>query len=89
MSAVEGVVMYSDQFLRPLKIKKVNIGSVENQKFVDIGDYWDDETVGKITELLHEFKDLFPTKFYEMKGIVGDLGEMNIPLRPGEKLVKQ
>ena len=44
--------------------------------------------MGKITDLLHEFQDLFPTKFSEMKGIVGDLGEMNT-LRPNAKLVKQ
>ena len=62
-----------------LKIKKVNIGSLENQKFDNNGDYWDDDTVGKITELLHEFQDLFPTKFSEMKGISEDLAEMKIP----------
>ena len=55
MHEVEVVGMSSDQFLSPLKIKKVNIGSVENPKFDNIGDYWDDETMGKINELLHEF----------------------------------
>ena len=40
-------------------------------------------------KILHEFQDLFPTNFSEMKGIVGDLGEMKIPLRPDAKLVKQ
>ena len=70
----------SEQFLKPLKVKKVNIGSSENPKFTNIGDYWDDEIVSKITDPMHEFQDLFPTKFLEMKGIVGDLGEMKIPL---------
>ena len=32
---------------------------------------------------------MFPTKFSEMKGIVGDLGEMKIPLRFDAKPVKQ
>ena len=45
--------------------------------------------MGKITELLHEFQDLFPTKFSEMKGIVDDLGEINIPLKRYAKPVKQ
>ena len=45
--------------------------------------------MGKIIDLLHEFQDLFPTIFFEMKGIVGDLGEMKIPLRPDAKPVKQ
>ena len=40
-------------------------------------------------ELLHEYQDLFLTKFLEMKGIVGDLGEMKIPLRLDAKPNKQ
>ena len=55
MCVVEGDAMSNDQFLKPLNIKKVNIGVVENPKFSNIGDYWDDETVGKITNLLHKF----------------------------------
>ena len=39
----------------PLKIKKVNIGSEENPKFSNVGDYWDEETMAKIMDLLHEF----------------------------------
>jgi hypothetical protein len=61
----------------------------ENPKFVQIGDYWSDETVEKIADLLREYQDLFPTTFSEMKGIVGDLGEMKIPLKPGAKPVRQ
>ena len=45
--------------------------------------------MAKTTDLLHEFQDLFPTKFYEMKGILGDLGEMKIPLNPDVKPVRQ
>ena len=59
---------------QPLKIQKVNIGSVENLKFANVGDYWGEETMAKIIDLLHEFQDLFPTWFLEMKGILGDLG---------------
>ena len=45
--------------------------------------------MGKVINLLHEFQDLFATKFSEMKGISGDLGEMKIHLKPNEKPVKQ
>ena len=38
MRVVEGAAMSTNQFLKPLKIKKVNIGSVENLKFANIGD---------------------------------------------------
>ena len=40
-------------------------------------------------DLLHEFQDLFPTKFSEMKGILGDLGEMKILLKLDAKPVQQ
>ena len=43
----------------------------------------------EITDLLHEFQDLFPTKFSKMKGILGDPGEMKIPLKPDAKPVRQ
>ena len=69
----------SDKFLNRIKINKVNIGSPENLKFVNIRYYWDDETVGKIIGLLHEFQDLFPTKKLEMKGIFGDMGDEYSP----------
>ena len=37
----------------------------------------------------YEYQDLFPTNFSEMRGIVGDLGEIKIPLRPDAKPSKQ
>jgi hypothetical protein len=42
-----------------------------------------------IANLLHEYWDLFPTTFLEMKGIAGDLGEMKIHLKPCAKPVRQ
>ena len=60
---VKGSDVSSDLFLNLLKIKKVNIGSPKNLKFSNIGDYWDDEIVKNITDLLHEFQDLFTFKF--------------------------
>ena len=79
----------TDPMTQPLNIKKVNVGTEENLKFASVGDYWDEETMTKITDLLHEFQDMFPTKFSEMKGILGDLGEMKIPLKLDAKLVRQ
>ena len=43
----------------------------------------------KISDLLHEFQDLFPMKFSEMEGILGDLGEIKTPLKPNAKPVKE
>ena len=53
------------------------------------------ETIGmmlllvKITNLLYEYQDLFPTKFIDMKGIKGPMGEMNINLKADARPVKQ
>ena len=52
-----------------------------------LGDHWDDATVEKVTELLHKYQDLFLTKIMDLKGIVGDLGMMNITLKPDVRLV--
>jgi hypothetical protein len=74
---------------KPIKIKKVNIGSEHTPKLANVEDYWDASTIDKITELLHEYQDLFPTKFTDMKGIKGPIGEMRIPLKPNARPVKQ
>ena len=34
---------------QPIKIKKVNIGTEKTPKLANVGDYWDDATIGKIT----------------------------------------
>jgi hypothetical protein len=67
----------------------VNIGTEDKPKFANIGDYWSEETIEKIVDLLCEYQDLFPTTFSEMKGIAGELGEMKIPLKPDAKPMRQ
>jgi CTP:phosphocholine cytidylyltransferase-like protein len=56
-----------------IKVKKVNIGTIEHPKMASIGYYWDEQTVEIITKLLREYNDLFPTKFTEIKGITIEL----------------
>ena len=70
---------------QPLKTRQVNIGSEEKPKYATIGDYWDEEMVRKVTQILHEYQDLFSTKFSEMKGILGDIGVIKIHLKPDAK----
>ena len=72
-----------------MKIKKVNIGTEKTLKIASIGNDWDDKTIGQIADLLQEYQDLFPMKFEDMKGILGDLGVMRIPLKEGAKPIKQ
>jgi hypothetical protein len=71
-----------------IKIKKVNIGTEKTPKLANIGDYWDVSTIDKIIELLHEYQDLFPTKFTDMNGIKGPMADMRIPLKIDVRPVK-
>lgn len=70
-------------------MKQVNIGTKGEPEFAKIGDYRDDAMVDKVTKLLYEYQDLFPTKFTDLKGIIRDLCMMKITLKPYAKLVKQ
>jgi hypothetical protein len=44
--------------------------------------------MNEVHNLLHEYEDLFPKTFSEMKGIKGSMGEMKIALKPDSKPVK-
>ena len=80
--AVAAPSLQTVDITKHLKLREVNIGMAEQPKLAKIGDYWDDDTVSKVAELLTEYQDLFPTKFSELKGITGDLGVMRITLKP-------
>jgi hypothetical protein len=85
---VEGPRVEIPFIRQPVKIKTFNIGTEETPKLANVRDYWDVATIDKITDLLHEYQELFSTKFTDMKGIKGPMGEMRIPLKPNEKLIK-
>lgn len=76
-------------YTKPLKTRKANISTKEVPKFTFIVDYWYEETVGRVIDFMHEYRDLFLTMFTRMKIIAGELGEMMIPLKPDVKLVRQ
>jgi hypothetical protein len=85
---VEGIGVELPFIGKSIKIKKVNIGTEETPKLANVGDYLDATTIEKITELLHEYQELFPTKFIGMKGIKGPMGEMRFPLKLDARPVK-
>lgn len=85
----EGPQIQNPDITAPLKTRQVNIGIEVELKILDIGDYWNDATVDKVIELLCEYQDLFPTKFSNFKGIVGDLGVLKITLKLNAKPVKE
>ena len=86
---VQGLQIENPDITASLKTKQVNIGTEAKPKFVNTGDYWDDAAVDKVVELLREYEDLFPTKFMDLKEIIGDLGVMKITLKRDAELVKK
>jgi hypothetical protein len=86
---VEGPSLESEVFDAPIKVEKFNNGMNDNPKMESIGYYWDEQTVERITKLLRKNSDMFPMTFIEVKGIAGELGEMNIPLKPEVRPVRQ
>jgi hypothetical protein len=66
---VEGTCLESKVFVAPIKVNKVNSGTTENPKMASIGDHWDEQTIERVIELLHEYSELFQTNFTDMKGI--------------------
>ena len=80
--------MVSVAYTQPIKTKQINIEKTDNPKFSHIGDYWNDETIEKVEDLLQEYHDLFPSTFSKMNVIASDLGEMKIPLKLGAKPIR-
>jgi hypothetical protein len=52
---VEGPSLESKVFVALIKVKKFNIGTNNNPKMVNIGEYWDEIIVERITKLLREY----------------------------------
>jgi len=70
-------------------LKQVNIGTEENSKIANIGDYWEPAQQAEIVALLKEYQDVFAKDFWDMKGIVEELGVMRIPLKPEAQPIKK
>jgi hypothetical protein len=85
---IVGIELESNTYAKPLRVCKLNIDMKEKPKFGNIGDYWNDETVEKIADILCEYQDLFTKTFSKIKGIAGELGKMNIPLKLYDNLVR-
>lgn len=57
-------------YSKSIKDKIINIGIKENPKLAIIGNYWGEEIVTQIANLLIEYQDLVPNIFPKMKGFV-------------------
>lgn len=65
---------------KPIKTKKHNILTEEKLKMEIVGDYWNEEIMTEIVDLVKEYQYIFPSIFYKIKGISGELGDMRMQL---------
>lgn len=86
---VEGLQIENVYITMPLKTTQVNIGTEVEPKFANIGDYCDDAIVYKVVALLRKCQYFFPTKFSDLKGIIGDLGVMKITLKSNVEALRK
>ena len=49
---VQGPKLEIPEITEKVKTKKINIGTEEDPKLASIGDYWDEEIMGHLTDLL-------------------------------------
>ena len=54
-----------------------------------IGDYWSEEQTTEIVNLLKEFQDVFSIDYKYLKGLVHEMGEMNIDTKPDVRPMKK
>ena len=65
-----------------VKTKEIDISNDNRPKMVRIGDYWSEEQTTKIVDLLKEFQDVFARDYKDLKGLVVEMGEMKIDIKP-------
>ena len=72
-----------------VKIKEVDISNDDRPKIAKIGDYWTEAQTTKIVNLLKEFQDVFDRDYKDLKGLVHEMGEMKIEIKPDVRPVKK
>ena len=72
-----------------VKTKEFDISNEERPKMERIGDYWSEEKTIEIINLLKEFQDAFARDYKYLKGLVHEMDEMNIDIKPHARPVKK
>ena len=65
-----------------VKIKEVDISNDDRPKIAKIGEYWTEAQTIEIVNLLKEFQDVFARDYKDLKGLVHEMGEMKIDIKP-------
>ena len=62
--------------------KESDISNEVRPKMAKIGNYWSEEQTTEIVNLLKEFQDVFTRDYKYLKGLVHEMGEMKIDIKP-------
>ena len=65
-----------------VKTREFNISNDDQPKMAKIGDHWSEEQTTEIMNLLKEFQDVFARDYKDLKGLVHEMGEMKIDIKP-------
>lgn len=72
-----------------IKIKEVNIAKEGQPKMAKIVDYWLEQQMIEIVNLVKEYQDVFVRDYKDLTGLVEEMGEMKIDLLPEETQLKR
>ena len=72
-----------------VKNKEFNISNDGQPKMAKNGDYWSEEQTTEIVNLLKAFEDVFSRDYKDLKGLVHEMGEMKIDIKPDVRPVKK
>ena len=65
-----------------VKTREFDISNNDRTKMANIGDYWSEEQTIEIVNLLKDFQDVFSRDYKDLKGLVHEMGEMKINIKP-------
>ena len=72
-----------------VKTREFDTSNDHRPKIEKIGDYWSEPQTTEITNLLKEFQDVFSRDYKDLKGLVHEMGEMKIDIKPDVRPVKK
>ena len=72
-----------------VETKEFDISNDDQPKMEKNGDYWSEEQTTEIVNLLKEFQDVFARAYKDLKGLVHEMGEMKINIKPDARPVKK
>ena len=72
-----------------IKTREVDISNDDRPKIEKIGDYWSEAQTAEITNPMKEFQDVFVRDYKDLKGLLHEMGEMKIDVKPDVRPVKK